>query len=107
MEQSAKHDCRRLAIAARNCTTGWRSIGHCTGPNLLLPSMGVGEHFAALYTAIARSLPRFGAGPQTTVVAEAGDQWVKRDSVSAVPNLRLSSSLHSSRDVWLANFSFM
>ena len=33
--------------------------------------------------------------------------WVKRDSVSAVPNLRLSSSLHSSPLAWLANFSTM
>ena len=39
--------------------------------------------------------------------SRTGHYWVKRDSVSAVPNLRLSSSLHSSPLAWLANFSTM
>ena len=56
---------------------------------------------------LARSLPRYSDCSQTTPVTKQGSQWAKRDSVSAVPNFRRSSSLHSLRDVWLANFSFI
>ena len=80
--------------------------GVCLLPTLsTLPSVGIVEHFAAWHAAGTPGSQHCGGRPQA--LTGAGDQWVKRDSVSAVPNFLLSSSLHSSPDAWLSNFSIM
>ena len=61
-----------------------------------LPPLGAGRHLVS-----SVSFTKF------VVSAPIDGQWVKRDSVSAVPNFSLSSSLHSSPDDWLSNFSIM